>query len=272
MFKLNVASHLQTHKNWYVLAMAIALGASGTYLAKNFIQERVAAAEAKLRGNLQTVSVVVPKQDLPAGVRVDTQAMAIREVPREYVHRDAVTPQHFELAEGQRLSFQVDGGRPLLWAHLESGRTPTFSAKLPNGMRALTVPVDEVNSISGMLQPKDKIDLILTTDRLGNRPEKITFPLLQDVEVVATGVQVQPERDGAGRAEKFRTVTLQVTPADANRVILAQESGKLTAVLRHPDDAKPQSGERITVAHLLGETRATPRPKEPGVHIIIGGK
>ena len=264
------AEHLRTNKNWYVLVVAILLGVVGIYLANDFIQQRVATVEAQLRGDAKTLKVVVPKTDLPAGARVSVADMAIREVPAAFVHRDAVTPDKFDVAEGQGLSFQVDQGKPLLWAHLESGRTPTFSGKLPNGRRAVTVPVDEINSISGMLQPKDKIDLILTINRDGS---KVTFPLLQDVLVLATGVQLTPERSGGNGAaiERFRTVTLQATPEEANMIILAQDAGKLTAVLRHPEDAKILPRERLTVAHLFGATAvAAPRAKD--VEFIIGGR
>lgn len=263
------AEHLRANKNWYVLVAAISLGIVGIYLANNFIQQRVASVEAELRGDAKTLKVVVPKADLPAGARVNVGNMAIREVPAAFVHRDAVTPDKFDVAEGQGLSFQVDQGKPLLWAHLDSGRTPTFSGKLPNGRRAVTVPVDEINSLSGMLQPKDKIDLILTMNRDGN---KVTFPLLQDVLVLATGVQLAPERSGSnGAIERFRTVTLQATPEEANMIILAQDAGKLTAVLRHPEDAKILPRERLTVAHLFGAVATAP-PRAKEVEFIIGGR
>lgn len=261
------SEHFRANKNWYVLATAIILGLIGVYLANDFIQHRITTYEAQLRGDAKTMQVVVPKTDLPAGARVAADDMAIREIPVAYVHRDAVTPDKFDVAEGQGLSFQVDQGKPLLWAHLESGKTPTFSGKLPNGKRAITVPVDEINSISGMLQPKDKIDLVLTMNRDGN---KATFPLLQDVLVLATGIQISPERASGNAPERFSTVTLQATPEEANMIILAQDAGKLTAVLRHPEDGKILPRERLTVAHLFGPTAVAPRAKD--VEFIIGGK
>ena len=68
--------------------------------------------------------------------------------------------------------------------------------KLTIGKRAITFPVDEINSISGMLQPGDKIDLIATIRQLNN---DVTYPLLQDVQILATGTQLSP-RDDDGKS------------------------------------------------------------------------
>lgn len=261
--------------NWLLLLIALAIGGAGVFGANRFIEARVTQAEEQMRGKFPTVQVVVPKTDLARGVRVSQENMAIRDAPGEFVQADAVLPARFDVAIGQRLLHPVAAGKPLLWSHLEGGRAPSFSGRLPPGMRAITVPVDEVNSISGFLQPKDKIDLILTLNRDGKRE---TFPLLQDVPVLATGDEVTAERmdPATGRlvTETFRTATLQVTQEDAKKIILAQDAGRLTAVLRHPDDDAALPRERITVANLVGEgtvKRPVPKPKGPGVHFIIGG-
>ncbi len=262
--------------NWLLLLIALAIGGAGVIGANRFIEARVSQAEEQMRGRFPTVQVVVPKADLARGARVSQENMAIRDAPGEFVQADAVLPARFDVAMGQRLLHPVAAGKPLLWSHLEGGRAPSFSGRLPPGMRAITVPVDEVNSISGFLQPKDKIDLILTLNRDGRRE---TFPLLQDVPVLATGDEVTAERmdPASGRlvTETFRTATLQVTQEDAKKIVLAQDAGRLTAVLRHPDDDAALPRERITVANLVGEgtvKRPVPKPRGPSVHFIIGGR
>jgi pilus assembly protein CpaB len=257
-------------KNWLVLVLAIAIGAGGVFLVNSFIKNRVSDYEARIKGQYKTVSIVVPTANLPRGTVVSAQNMAVREIPSIYAHNDAVTPEKFSVAEGQRLSFPLEEGKSLLWAHLEGGLAPTFSSRLPNGKRAVTVPVDEINSISGMLQPKDKIDLILTLSRQQN---KVTLPLLQDVLVLATGTKVTTDKDpqtGQQTTITYRTVTLEVTQDEAKRIVLAQDSGKLTALLRHPEDSKHLPNEKITVANLLGGGPI--RAQGPGIEFIYGGK
>ncbi len=271
--KMKSAPKALLNRNFIMLAVAAALGVGGVYVTNKFIESRIAEYEQALKGRQKMIEVVVPNRNLPRGTRIRAADLAIREVPAEYVHGGVVTEAKYRIAEGQRLAFPVDKGKPLLWAHLETGSVPTFSGKLPEGYRALTFPVDEINSVSGLLQPRDRIDLILTY-----RPKKtqVTVPLLQNVLVLATGTTIMPQKYNSQRAAgtAYRTVTVQVTPADAERIILAQAAGKITAVLRHPDDKAVHPPKYLTVATLFGDKKPKrrARPRGPRIRFIIGGK
>lgn len=257
-------------KNWIILVIAVAIGVAAMFAANTYINFRIASVEANLKRDMEMIKVVVPQHDLARGVRIVGDDLAIREVPKTYVSQEVVTPDAYSVAEGQRVVAAVDRGKPLLWAHLEGGQSPAFSGKLTVGKRAITFPVDEINSISGMLQPGDKIDLIATIRQLNN---DVTYPLLQDVQILATGTQLSPrDDDGNGRQSQFTTVTLQVEPENANKIILAQEVGKLTAVLRNPDDERILAATKLDISSLLG-TKKTEQPKRrsKGVEFIIGG-
>ena len=145
----------------------------------------------------------------------------------------------------------------------------------------MTVRVDEINSISGFLQPKDRVDLLMSH---GSGAAQVIFPLIQRLDVIATGVQTVVDKAGDGRQRSFSTITVQVTPEEAQRITLAQQVGKLTATLRNPDDESPLTDAPMSVAELLGieqpapeppkavPVRRAPRaPEPPGVEYIIGG-
>lgn len=252
---------------WIALAIALILGAAGVYLANKMIQDQIAEKERALQGQLKTMQIVVPTRDVLRGERVAAADMSIREIPVDYADRNSVTPDRFDAAIGQALVSDLQEGRALLWAHLESGAIPTFSGKLPVGMRAVTVTVDQISSISGMLVPKDRVDLVLT---MQDSSKTATFPLLQNVLVLATGTRVEPGNSGQdNQVETYATVTLLLSPEDAKKVILAQDAGKLQAVLRNPDDNKPSSDDKITVSSLL--KRVNSGKVLPGVEYIIGG-
>lgn len=275
-FTNNNTKRFSVNRNIVMLLLAAVLGSAGVYLTNAFIQGKIAAYTAQFKQDESTIAVVVPRQNLPRGTRIVADDLATRQVPAQWVHQGVVTESNYTIAEGQRVSFDAEEGKPLLWAHLEGGSVPTFSGKLPKGMRALTVPVDEVNSLSGFLQPGDQVDLILTY-----KPGKntITVPLLQDLTVLATGTTTAARNllDGNNHGRTYRTVTVLVTPQDAKRVILAQETGSLTAVLRHPDDNQILPYKVTTVATLFGEPpKPKPKvrrvPKKKGVEFIIGGQ
>lgn len=281
MKKLSVR-RVAVNRNLVMLLTSLGLGVAGVYTVDGYISEQIAGYRRSLDTGQNLIEVVVPRRDLVRGTRLQVQDMVTRAVPQMWVHRGVVTEADYQNAAGQRLAFDIEAGKPLLWAYLESGRNPTFSGRLPEGMRALTIPVDQINAVSGLLRPNDRIDLMLTY-RPEGQDENRTIPLLQDVLVLATGDRTVAERDGAepSRPQRFSTVTLQVRPDDAKRIILAQKEGGITAVLRHPDDRLPIAEKALTVNDIAGlrenvrPVRRNPavkkRPRRKAVEFIIGG-
>ena len=208
------------------------------------------AIEARAKGNL--VNVVVAKRDLPKGAQLTNDSVAVRGVPAEFAQSLAVTPEGFDRLDGQVLAYPVKSGEMILWGLIEGKRVPTFSTRVDEGHRAMTVPVDEINSISGLLEPGDVIDLMATVSQ---KDKKITFPLLQGVEVMATG-QRSVDDPKSGTRRDYSTVTLNTTPEQAKNIIVARDAGKITALLRNPKD-KQALGETVDVAALLGLKSST---------------
>ena len=158
--------------------------------------------------------------------------------------------------------------------HSEGNGNQVFSATLKKGWRALTFEVDAVNSISGMLRPGDRIDLIYTARGISGGPAgsdvDVTAPLMSNVTVLATDQSVTKRDLETGKERSFSTITLEVSPLDADRIIVAKESGRLTAVLRHPEDESANTTRALTAANLSG--RGTARETSgPSVEYIVGG-
>lgn len=258
--KLNVS------KNWIVLGVALAVGLLAAVGTQRYIRAQVDAVEARTR-HQETVRVVVAKDDLGKGTKLSPDTMAIREVPREWAHSNAITPDQFERAEGAALALPAHKGEPVLWAQLEERKAPSFSARLAAGRRAVTLPVDEISSLSGMVEPGDLIDIIVSA-RKGSR--QVTFALLQGVQVLATGTRVSHKsEDGAERG--YTTITLDTTPEEAKRVIAAREIGRITALLRAPEDRAAISTERTDASTLLGLGDVPPPAPVSTVPVIYGG-
>ena len=149
-----------SRKNWVVLAVALALGGLAAYAASNYLSERMAEIDARANA-VDTVQIVVAKASLPAGASITADSVAVREIPRTWAHSGAITPDQYSRAESLALAYPAAAGEPILWAQLEGRRTPTFSARLQSGQRAVTVPVDEISSLSGMVEPGDRIDIVV---------------------------------------------------------------------------------------------------------------
>lgn len=269
---------LAAHRNALLLAAALALGALAAFGARGYLSEQLAIERERLLPRQATVQVVVAKRDLARGETLSADNMAVREVPKEFLAGGTIVPERFDAVAGAVLVQPMRAGEPLHQTAFAQADGGAFSARLRSGVRALTIAVDEVNSLSGMLQPGDRIDLMLSVRLPGGSstplPQEVTRALMQDLRVLATGKQVRPsgdERQGASRV--YTAITIEVTPEQAQRLVVAQRSGKLTAMLRNPGDRDPIAQRPLDVYGLLGLERAAsaPAPSAPP-EVIVGGQ
>jgi len=278
MKETKTKQQVRPKKNLLMMVLAIMLGGAGVLLSKTYIEDQIAYYKGQLEQTETMVKIVVPSRKLIRGEIVSANDLLLRAIPEQYVDSNSVTEANYETAIGQRIDFEVDEGRALLWAHLEGGLTPTFSGKVQSGLRAMTVRVDEINSISGFLQPKDRIDLLLS---YGSGVSQQIFPIIQNLAVIATGVQTLVDKNGSHSQRSFNTITVEVSPSQAKKITLAQQVGKLTAMLRNPEDdstldAKPMSVSSLFNKKIIKPTKkakVTPKPikNKPSIEYIIGG-
>src|SRR5690606_28401175 len=124
-----------------------------------------------------------------AGTVLQAEHLAARAFPAELVPSDSWDAAQFESLLGQVLSQPLRAGDLISQAHVQEVSSP-FSQQLLSGRRALTVPVDAISSVSGLIRPGDLIDIYVSFD---DRQRRVTAPLLQSVLVLATG-----QRSGEG--------------------------------------------------------------------------
>jgi pilus assembly protein CpaB len=258
------------NKNLIMLVISIAVGGAGVYLAKGFIENKINFYKGQLENKEEMVTVVVPNKNIPRGTIVSMNDFVVRKIPKKYAHRNAIVESTFQGIVGRRIGFDITKGRTLLWAHLEGGVSPTFSSRLEKGKRALSFSVDKISSISGFLRPGDRVDLLL------EYKDKI-YPFIQSLHVMATGNKTNVDKTGRQVDDSFRMITVDVTPEVAEKITLAKSIGKITAILRSPDDDQPIGDQPMTVARLFNKPQPGPKPKKrivkrkKEVEFIIGG-
>jgi len=233
---------------------ALVLGLLAAILGWYYLRssEREIAASLEQEARAQRRDVVVPTRDLRAGQVLTPDLVAKRSVPSDYVHADAVTPASFDQFVGRQLTVDVASGKPFLSSFFTSPRK-VFAEEIEAGVRAVTIPVDEISSISGMLRAGDHIDFMyVANDATPGGPDssqQLVVPLLQDIEVRATGqmtaeqfaqLRRSPDIAAAGKdpygRQQYTTVTVALKPQDAQKLVLAQRMGKIVAALRNPED------------------------------------
>jgi len=231
-----------------LLLLACACGGAAIWAAQGYLQHQTQQIAAMHR--VPMVERIVVAHDLPAGTQLETTLLAVRAFPADMVPSDSMTAAQAASLLGTVLRAPLRAGDMIVPAHTQTvGATAGFSSKLAQGRRAITSPVDVVNAVSGLLQPGDLIDLYVSFE---HQRRRITAPLLQGVLVLATGTTTDVN-EAQVAASGYATITLDVAPEDAVKLVAARQAGTLTAMLRSPDDDAPsRKAARGDLAQLLG--------------------
>ena len=217
------------------------------------------------------IMVVVATRDIPLGTALSQDMLGTRPLPQSYVEDRHIPASEAQRIIGVRVTSGVRGGESLLWTDLAttSEQRRDLSALVRNGMRAITIRADVTASFGGLLRPGDRVDALLTVPR--EQRQHVTIPLLQNLLVLAsgrdTGAPVRPGERRSSSQGSINQVTLSVTLEQAGVLALAQEQGRMTLVLRNPDDiAVVENPPDTTTADIIEpERRRRVQRRQPQV-------
>lgn len=221
------------NKNILALVVAVVLALICALLLKVVIDRKISSSL-----QVETVSYVVANGNLTSGTIIDpfdSQQFAVRsDIPADLAQSNAITPNDADAISGALLIANMKRGDILTWQMVDTDERRQLASKLLPGRRALTIPVDDQSSISSMLKPNDRIDLLLSYDKGGM---VVAAPLLQNVRVIATGDNVSTNYTASGQSlDRYANITLDLSIDDVSRVTTALDLGRISAVLRNPDD------------------------------------
>ena len=243
------------------LLIAIAAAVVFGLIAAVSVSRYLASAREYTR-NLN--NVVIAKVEIPVGSRITAEQLTIAQFPRS-VAPDGTFPKVDEHLIGRVAVVRIGAREPITETRLAPiGSAAGLSSVIPEGYRAMNVRVDDVVGISGFIMPNTLVDIVVVIDPPDNdnRRERISKIVLQNIKVLANGQNLDKPKNEK-EAERVRTVTLQVTPEQAEKLALASSEGRLQLVMRNSidqgDEVTPGANKRT----LLSGDRATPIP-EPG--------
>jgi pilus assembly protein CpaB len=153
------------------------------------------------------------------------------------------------LKDGPRLMLSaVDRNEPVLRSKITgAGQRASLSLLLQPGKRAVTVRVDDLPGVVGFVLPGDFVDVVLISEDPAAKRESYSEILLHYVKVLAID-QLTSERPE--HAIVAKAVTVEVTPEQAQKILLATNIGRLSLVLRQPDDESAAADRRVTERDL----------------------
>jgi len=243
-----------------LLTTALILGGVGAALAMLYLSVLEDDLINALKPKSSPVSVVVASRDLVKGDILSGSTLAIRQIPSDFVDDNAIKPSEFESVEGQVITQNLATGKPLLKSFLGREFPVDFSDTIPVKRRAITIQIDETNSISGLIRPGNRIDIFvnLPPSSSGNSGKKTNevLPVLENVEVLATGREAARDYEekvrlmragyGVKPEQNYTTLTLNVTAKEGAILTIAKDKGDLLALLRNRKDS---SGSGFTAVN-----------------------
>lgn len=241
------------------------------------------------------VQVLIATQDIPLGTSLSAAMVAIHEIPSAYIEDRHVLASDNDRVMGVRVVSGVRAGESLLWTDLAttSDTSRDLSGLVRAGMRAITIEADATASFGGLVRAGDRVDVLITLDRrvtgrdsADGAVERVTVPLLQNLLVLAAGTNMgAPVRAGASsNSSNIAQVTLSATLEQAQLLAFATQRGRMTLIMRNPEDIAVLDGlGETTTADIIEEerraaiVRSRPRtpppaaPTGPGAPVNLGG-
>jgi pilus assembly protein CpaB len=254
-----------------MMALLVALLVSGLFtfwLSRRLGRTAHAATQTKQ-------FVVAPQQNIDAGDQLKPGTLRLVEwpvaVPGSFSKVDAVA--------GRVAQFPIAKDQPILSSYLAAvGAGVGLTAKIPSGMRAVSVRSDEVVGVSGFLLPGTHVDVLLTY-RSDKSPDPRTVTVLQDVVVLAAGQQIRPDPEGKPSSVPNNVVTFLLKPEDSEKLVLATTLGAIHFVLRNGADSEQENAASVGIYELTGMPApsdgviAAPAQRKPyQVETILGDK
>lgn len=237
-----------------ILVIALALGGLAAVMAARYLTD----ARSEIIEKNEPIEVFVAREDIPRGLSAEeliaSELIAIEKVPARYVAAGAVSSAR--ALEGHVLAQPLSAGEQVTTGRFELPSAAGLAYSIPADYIALSVPVDEVKGVSGLLKPGDHVTLFAHFET-GPEGDALTKMLLRDAKVLAVGGTIRPAEDTSAQSGadgvlstsrndeepelNARTVTIAVSPAVAEQIVFAEEEGEVWCALL------PATGEEIEV-------------------------
>jgi pilus assembly protein CpaB len=240
------------------LVVAVFFGLIAAYGIFNFLRQQRQAAES-LR--TQTQDVVIAAKDIPAGSTIAEGMLkdgTVRVIkwPKASIPNGAFGTPTEVLGKVNRVKIMAN--EPILDSRL-SGEGAGLTVRLEPGKRAMAVRVDEIIGVSGFIVPDDRVDVIVTTTPPGvndNKDARLSKIVLQNKRVLSVA-QSTEQKDG--KPQVARSITLEVSPEEAEKLSLAYQEGPIVLALRGVgDEAEPKTiGSNKNDLLALGARKAS---------------
>ncbi len=252
-----------------MVTFAVVFGLLAVFIAQAWLNSQ---AERKLRSleaqknPLKTNTIVVAAQRLQFGVELAPEHLREVPWPTEAMPQGTFATVSDVLSSGKRVVLApVEVNEPVLAIKITGpGQRATLSAIVGEGMKAVSVRVNDVEGVGGFVLPGDRVDVVLT--RQMDKGNATTEVVLQNVRVLAVD---QSADDRTSKAAVAKAVTIEVDTVGAQRVWLAASVGSLSLLLRKAGEVNAEPTRRVTLDDLSKPERAQPQKNHSVTNVTV---
>lgn len=263
-----------------VIVVALILGGIAAVLAANYLR----SARTDIAAESEPVVVLVASEDLPRGLSAEeliSKGLVVeQEVPRRFVAADAVSSER--AIANQVLAVPVSAGEQLTKTRFQYPSQAGLSYTVPEDFVAVSISVDDVTGVSGLLKPGDNVVVYATfkpegQDAEGESTPDFTMTAISRAKVLAIGAETSAEpstssndqedenagllasnraqnESGAGGEGNYRTVTLALSVEDGQRTVFAAETGSIYLALLPRNAEEPAKPSPSTLGAVAGSS------------------
>ena len=245
------------------LVVAVFFGLIAAYGIFNFLSRQQREA-ASLRAANQ--NIVVAAKDIPAGTTLNETLIQNGTIKTAAWPKSSIPAGAFSTPQqviGKVNRVKIVANEPIIESRL-AGEGAGLTVRLEPGKRALALRVDEIIGVSGFIVPDDHVDVILvTTAAGGSADQRISKIVLQNMKVLSVAQNTEQKE---GKPQLARSITLEVTPAEAEKLTLASQEGQIMLALRGLGDESELLTRGSTRGDLL--SLAAARKPQPGTNSL----
>jgi len=258
-----------------MIAVAVVFGVLSVFMAQSWLNRQADARMKSLQAETKTVStrtVVVAKSPLRFGNPVTPQVLREVQWPGEAIPENTFSTIA-DLTRGDKrvVLASMEANEPIVSTKITGpGQKATLSALIDEGMKAVTVRVNDVDGVAGFILPGDRVDVLMTRNIENNGTTDV---VLQNIKVLGI------DQLADARAEKptvAKAVTLEVDTVSAQKLALASSAGNLSLMLRRAGDIAEEVSRRISITDIgtrgAGQPAATARGSFTTIRVMRADK
>jgi pilus assembly protein CpaB len=266
--------------------MSIVLGALFAALVYRYLRDQSSQLEAARRAaGGATVEVLVANEEIPIGTLIEGGKVRLAAWPSELVPEGAL--RNPDQVVGRVARVTIEKYQPLVESRLVSPGAGLLPLLITEGMRGMSVKVDNVTGVSGFITPNSRVDVLVSGQPTGSESTESDQKgkvILQNVRVLATGKDIEQKDE---KPVEVPTVTLLVSPEDAEKLTIATKQEAVRLALRNyrDEDIIPTAGIALkTLFQPDPGAKGAPQSSAPakeaprtrsgggGVQVLLGDK